>query len=86
MREPRKFHLKLTDEEAERIREPAGQGGHQNLHSEIMAALSDDNEIEFSDEQLGKILRYMTQYKGGGFQGRLKFALERPIREILGFN
>jgi hypothetical protein len=71
--------------EAEFLREPAGSGGQQQFHEEIRKQLSGGNlTLRFDDEHLGKLVRYMTQYGSGGFQGRLRKAFRRPLLDIIG--
>lgn len=84
-RKPREFDLELTEDEANELRVPAGEGGHQQLHEELLLQLEDGNTLKFDDEELGRLLRYMTQYKSGGFQGRLRRAFERSLKAALGF-
>jgi hypothetical protein len=78
------FVLQLTPQEVALIQQPVGSGGHQSLHAELIAQLAQSgNQLTLNDAQLGRIIRYMTQYGSGGFQGRLHQALRRPLRELL---
>jgi len=62
-----------------------GSGGHQELHRRLTDQLANGNlEVRFNDAQLGELIRYMTQYGSGGFQGRRRRAFIRPLRELLG--
>lgn len=80
------FTFELTKSEADEIRNAAGEGGHQSLQRRLIEQLdSKESVIELDDAGLGEVIRYMTQYKGGGFQGRLRAAFERSLREQLGF-
>jgi hypothetical protein len=80
---PRPFEITLAIEEAAHIMGPAGEGGHQDLHEKLNKQLEDGNlTIKLTDAELGMIIRYMTQYGSGGFQGRLRRAFWRPITEI----
>jgi len=83
-KEPRPFTVTLTAAEAAEITGAAGEGGHQEMHRRLTNQLQNGNlTVEFNDEQLGALIRYMTQYGSGGFQGRLKRAFVRSIQEIL---
>ncbi len=80
---PRPIVLTLTEEEAAELLAPVGQGGQQNFHAGILSQLQNGNRaIAFNDDQLGKLIRYMTQYGPGGFQSRLRKAFLRPLREL----
>ena len=82
---PKFFTFVLTPEEIGEILRPAGQGGHQTFHKLILAQLAKTgNTITLNDEALGKLLRYMTQYKGGGFQGQLRAAFGRVLKGQFG--
>jgi hypothetical protein len=84
-REAREIVLTLTPDEAAEITGAAGSGGHQELHRRLKAELANGNlQVSFSDAELGELIRYMTQYGSGGFQGRLKRAFIRSLRELLG--
>jgi hypothetical protein len=52
-----------------------GQGGFQSLLRQIQASLVDD-ELTLTPELIGKIVRYVQDYGGGGFQGRLDTILD----------
>ena len=81
---PRPFSITLTKEEAAFILEPSGEGGQQQLHETLRDQLANGNlTILLDDTDLGKLVRYMTQYGSGGFQGRLQKAFRRPLREII---
>ncbi len=83
-RAARPFTFTLLPTEASEVLEPTGEGGHQKLHDQLCAQLSNGNlTIELDDAQLGKVFRYMTQYGSGGFQGRLSKAFRRPLLELL---
>ncbi len=43
-----------------------------------------NSTLDLTDAQLGRIVRHMTQYGSGGFQGRLRRAFMRPLRDMLG--
>jgi hypothetical protein len=74
----------LTDDEAAAILAPVGSGGQQTFQQEFISQLQSGNlAVSFDDDQLGKLIRYMTQYGPGGFQGRLRKAFSRPLRELL---
>ena len=81
---PRPIVLTLTKEEAAELLAPVGQGGQQNFHDGILAQLQNGNRaVAFNDDQLGKLIRYMTQYGPGGFQSRLRKAFRRALLELL---
>lgn len=40
-------------------------------------------EVSLTDSELGELIRYMTQYGEGGFQGRLRRAFLRSVYELL---
>jgi hypothetical protein len=83
-RPPKPFIFVLLPEEAREITEANGTGGHQSLHRRLVAELERGGlTIVLSDKQLGELIRYMTQYESGGFQGRLRRAFERSLRELL---
>ncbi len=83
-KEPKPFTITVTEQEAAEMLAPAGEGGHQHFHEVIRSQLQNGNRtIQLNDTQLGKLIRYMTQYGSGGFQGRLRRAFRRPLIEIL---
>ena len=63
---------------------PAGQGGHQALHSRILEELKGGPIVTFDDEEMGELIRYMTQYGSGGFQARLRRAFIRSLCDQIG--
>ena len=75
--------LTLTTEEAAEILTPAGSGGQQTFQQGLIDQLQGGNlTIRFDDNDLGKLIRYMTQYGPGGFQSRLRKAFRRPLLEL----
>ncbi len=80
---PSPIVLSLTQDEAAELLAPAGQGGQQGFQEWIIGQLQDGNLAVAFDNQLGKLIRYMTQYGPGGFQGRLQKAFRRPLRELI---
>ena len=79
------FHFILTQGEIDQIRNAVGSGGQQTLHRRIVSELDLNNgAVTFDDEQLGTLIRYMTQYGPGGFQGRLRAAFIRSLKELQG--
>ncbi|HSC19771.1 MAG TPA: hypothetical protein VLC74_12755 [Rhizomicrobium sp.] len=82
-KEPKPFELTLSDDEKSELAVPLGQGGHQYLHDAILAQLAHGNVVTLNDTELGKLIRCMTQYGSGGFQGRLRRAFLRPLKEVL---
>ena len=83
-REPKPFVFTLTDEEIKEIADAVGSGGQQQLHRRLTAELEKGREVTFNDTQLGELVRYMTQYGSGGFQGRLRRAFIRSLCEQVG--
>lgn len=77
----------LEPNEAAHITETTvvGNGGLQSLQRKLQAQLANGNIVEFDNAGLGLLIRYITQYRGGGFQGRLRHAFERSLKERLGF-
>lgn len=76
--------LTLTSDEAAELLAPVGAGGQQTFHQGIIQQLGNGNlAIAFNDDQLGKLIRYMTQYGPGGFQSRLRKAFRRSLLELL---
>lgn len=83
-KQPAPFHLTLTREEADMLSAPAGKGGFQGLHDRLLDQLKNGNlDIELNDQELGELVRYMTRYGQGGFQGRLYNAFHRSLTEML---
>jgi hypothetical protein len=81
---PRPFVFQLTEAEANEITGASGAGGHQSLHRRLVGQLLNGNlQIALTDRELGELIRYMTQYGQGGFQGRLHRAFIRSIRGLL---
>lgn len=74
----------LTQSEADILSEPAGAGGQQGFHQQLRDQLQNGNlTIRLDDDQVGKLIRYATQYGPGGFQGRLRKAFGRTLRTLL---
>jgi len=83
-RPPREFEIALRQDEANHLLEPSGSGGQQQFHEMLREQLEDGNlTIHLNDADLGKLVRYMTQYGSGGFQGRLRSAFRRPLLELI---
>jgi hypothetical protein len=83
-KEPKQFSLQLTEDEAQFILEPSGDGGQQLFHEALRGQLaSGKRTMILDDANLGKLVRYMTQYGSGGFQGRLRKAFKRSLIEII---
>jgi hypothetical protein len=80
----KRFSFQLLPSEVAVLIRPSGKGGHQNLHKEIRSQLAaTGNRLALDDAQMGEALRYMLLYGPGGFQGRLKKALMRPLRVMM---
>jgi hypothetical protein len=78
------YHHTLTADEAAMILTPVGEGGQQGFQQELINQLQGGNlVISLDDDQLGKLIRYMTQYGPGGFQGRLQKAFRRPLLDLI---
>lgn len=76
--------LTLTVDEAAELLAPAGAGGQQIFQQLIINQLQAGNlAVAFDDDQLGKLIRYTTQYGPGGFQSRLRKAFRRPLLELI---
>jgi hypothetical protein len=81
---PKPIVLTLTADEAAHILTPVGAGGQQTFQKTIVDQLQGGNlAVGFDDDQMGKLIRYMTQYGRGGFQGRLQKAFRRPLLELI---
>lgn len=78
------FVFTLLDDEVAELKEAVGTGGHQSLHRRLMQELRDGNTVTFTDDQLGELIRYMTRYGSGGFQGRLRNAFGRSLKDLFG--
>jgi hypothetical protein len=83
-RQPKPFTFTLTDPEIAELTGPVGEGGHQSLHRRLLDELANGPTVTFDDAELGELIRYMTQYGSGGFQGRLYRAFIRSLKEQLG--
>lgn len=83
MRQARNFTITLTPDERACIIGPVGPGGHQGLHRKLHGQLENSQTLLLTDEEFGKLIRYMTQYGNGGFQARLRRAFARPLWDIL---
>ena len=79
-----RFKFELTEAEITEIRNAVGSGGQQTLHRRLVGDLdANGGTVTFSDEELGLLIRYMTQYGSGGFQSRLRKAFQRSLKELL---
>lgn len=75
--------LRLTYQEARILREPVrGVGGFQSYARRLQAGLGWGNVLVLSDADLGRAIRHIS-YGKGGFEGRLKDALKRPLGAML---
>jgi hypothetical protein len=63
----------------------AGKGGLQTLQRKLRDQLAQGDVVRFDNVGLGQLIRYISQYRDGGFQRRLRNAFERSLRELLGF-
>lgn len=75
--------ITLTADEAAEILTPIGTGGQQTFQQELIKQLQNGNlVVHLNDDELGRLIRYMTQYGTGGFQSRLRRAFQRPLRDL----
>ena len=81
------FEFVLEPDEAAYITQTpvAGQGGLQAFQRKLQEQLASGNTIRLDNLGVGRLIRYITQYHDGGFQGRLRNAFERSLRDLLGF-
>ena len=75
--------LVLTAGEAADLLVPVGAGGQQGFQQRIAQLQAGTLSSTCDDDQLGKLLRYMTQAGPGGFQGRLRKTFRRSLLELL---
>jgi hypothetical protein len=83
-RAPKPFEFTLTPQEIAVLQAPAGDGGQQGYHKRLMEQLAESPTIRLSDEELGELIRCMSRYGSGGFQGRLQKAFLRLIARQIG--
>lgn len=77
------IRFKLTPDEVAELRKPVnGGGGYQALLRTLAPSINRNGSITLDDETLGKIVR-MCAYGSGGFQGRLRAAFRRSVRDLL---
>jgi hypothetical protein len=75
--------FKLTPDEIAELKKPVnGAGGYQTLLKNLAPLITKSGNITVDDETLGKIIR-MCAYGSGGFQGRLRAAFRRSVRDLL---
>ena len=75
----------LPTRAVEALRRPVvGQGGFQSLLRHLQKRL-EGNELTLSPDLIAKIVRYVRDYGGGGFQGRLDTVLSelKKLRSLL---
>jgi hypothetical protein len=79
--------LHLDPAEAQALFKPVvGSGGFQNMQRKLNNALTFgamDASISLSDAELGAVVRHMAYSRSGGFEGRLRKAFGRSLREIV---
>jgi len=78
-RKPKPFNFTLLPTEVAELQAPSGKGGHQGLHSRLRVELAVGPTVTFDDAEMGELIRYMSQYGDGGFQGRLRRAFIRSL-------
>jgi hypothetical protein len=73
----------LTPDEVAELQKPVnGSGGYQTLLRQLQPAIKKNGSITLDDSTLGRIVR-MCAYGSGGFQGRLRAAFRRSVRDLL---
>lgn len=73
----------LTPAEAAEIQKPVnGSGGYQTLLRQLQVSLKKNGSITLDDDALGRVVR-MCAYGSGGFQGRLRAAFKRSVRDLV---
>jgi hypothetical protein len=83
-RDANPFVFRLFANEIAELKQPAGEGGFQSFQTRLLNELETSGDtITLTDEEMGKLLRYMTRYKSGGFQGHLRSALIRSFRSLI---
>lgn len=83
-RMPKPFTFTLEPAEIEELMPPSGQGGHQSLHKRLKDELANGPFVTLDDSEMGELIRYMSQYGSGGFQGRLRKAFIRSLCAQIG--
>lgn len=88
MKKPKPFVFNLNEEEANYILGTSitGNGGRQSFQAKLSKKLMNGNrKLEFTDEQFGKLCRYMSSYGNGGAQERLRNAFNRHIKSLMNY-
>ena len=83
-RAPKPFEFTLTPQEIALLQAPADEGGHQAYHKRLIEQLTEGPKVRLSDEELGELIRHMSRYGSGGFQGRLQEAFLRSVARQIG--
>lgn len=79
------FIFKLEQREIAELKQPAGEGGFQSFQERLLNELEKTGDtISLDDDEFGKLARYMTRYKSGGFQGHLREAFIRSFKDLFG--
>ena len=74
--------IQLTDDEIELLSRPIeGQGGFQDTLKLMQSRLQDD-QLSVTEQEAERIVRYVVDYGGGGFQERLRPLADR-LRDAL---
>jgi hypothetical protein len=77
-----KIVIELQPDELEYLQRPAtGQGGFQSLLRRLQSQIA-QNQLVLSEADAERLVRYATQYGGGGFQGRLARVVEQARTQI----
>ena len=75
-RDAKPFTITLTQDEANELLAPVGEGGHQQLHDYLRSQLSEGNlAVQLGDSQLGKIMLADASFV-------LKPDLDRLVRRV----
>jgi hypothetical protein len=78
--------LKLSARAVEALQRPiSGQGGFQSLLRQLQRSVDNEQHLVLTPALIAKIVRYVEDYGGGGFQGRLDTVLAdlQKLAEIL---
>lgn len=79
------FVFQLRPFERDLLLEPGAElrGGHLKFQSYFEEKLADSHVLQMDDAEFGAIMRVTFQHGEGGFQGRLRKALIRPLRAMM---
>ena len=61
-----------------------GIGGHQRFLRRLQQKVDrPSGSIALTDAEIGKVVRYVSGYGGGGFQNRFREAFRRSLRDAI---